>query len=142
MKCYWDIGKTKPICCDLHPKATMRHSMIAEMEGSIFPMYCKSCERRKWNGDNVSYNGLHQWVRKYLPIPDLCENPGCQNPSHDLANVTGIYTIDFNNWKYFCKSCHTGFDHSNGKRPVLGKKAHRRTDKKDQYYTTCSFSTW
>jgi len=70
----------------------------------------------------VSYSGLHQWVRKYLPIPDLCENPGCQNPPHDLANVTGIYNIDFSNWKYFCKSCHTGFDYSNGKRPVLGKK--------------------
>jgi hypothetical protein len=133
-KCYWDIGKTKPICCDLHPKATMRHSMIAEMEGSIFPMYCKSCERTRnpgsilgdkhhiWKGDKMSYSGLHQWVRKYLPIPDLCENPGCQNPPHDLANVTGIYNIDFSNWKYFCKSCYTGFDYSKGKRPVLGKK--------------------
>ena len=132
MKCYWDIGKTKPICCDLHPKATMRHSTIAEMEGSILPMYCKSCERTRksgsvfvekyhvWKDDNVSYSGLHQWVRKYLPIPDLCH--GCQNPPYNLANVTGIYNTDFNNWKYFCKSCDTRFDYPNRKRPVLSEK--------------------
>ncbi len=57
-----------------------------------------------WKGDKVSYAQLHQWVRKYLPAPNLCDN--CkQVPPYDLANK-GVYNRDFSNWEYLCRRCH------------------------------------
>jgi hypothetical protein len=62
-----------------------------------------------WIGDKVKYAGLHQWIRRHLPKPKLCEMCNLIAPT-DLANITGIYTRDFNNWKYFCHKCHMNFD--------------------------------
>lgn len=61
-----------------------------------------------WKGDDVGYNGLHAWVRKNLPKPELCE---CCNekPPLDLANK-GVYSRDFKNWEYLCRSCHMNKD--------------------------------
>lgn len=65
----------------------------------------------KWKGDDVGYHALHIWVRSRLPIPSLCQI--CNNiPPKDLANVTGIYSRDLDNWKYMCKRCHNVFDRS------------------------------
>ena len=63
----------------------------------------------KWKGNDVGYHALHIWVKNRLPKPDLCQQ--CNNrPSEDLANITGIYSRDFNNWQYMCKKCHTRYD--------------------------------
>ena len=63
-----------------------------------------------WNGDIIPTRaGLHQWVRRHLPEPDLCEL--CNKvPPYDLANITGVYNRDFNNWKYYCRRCHVHSD--------------------------------
>lgn len=62
-----------------------------------------------WKGDKVSIIALHQWVNNHLPKPDLCQMCG-NNLIYDLANVTGIYNRDFNNWKYLCRRCHMKSD--------------------------------
>jgi hypothetical protein len=49
-----------------------------------------------WKGDNVRIKGLNYWVRRYLPIPDLCQFCNKRAP-YDLANITGIYRRDFAN---------------------------------------------
>lgn len=57
-----------------------------------------------WKGDRVKYGGLHLWVRKHKPKPDLCEE--CHRvPPLDLANK-GIYNREFSNWEYLCRKCH------------------------------------
>lgn len=62
-----------------------------------------------WKGDNVGNMGLHDWVKRHLPKPDLCQRCFTQ-PPYDLANVTGIYKRDLQNWKYLCRKCHMEFD--------------------------------
>jgi hypothetical protein len=62
-----------------------------------------------WKGDNVSYKGLHKWVRDHLPQPELCQSCNLVT-SYDLANITGKYTKDFSNWKYLCRPCHIVLD--------------------------------
>lgn len=57
-----------------------------------------------WKGDAVSYNGLHSWVNKHKPRPELCEECNLVPPL-DLANK-GIYNRDFDNWEYLCRKCH------------------------------------
>lgn len=59
-----------------------------------------------WKGDKVKIGpSLHQWVRKHLSKPDLCEVCNIKPPL-DLANVTGIYSRAFENWRYMCRRCH------------------------------------
>lgn len=62
-----------------------------------------------WKGDNVGYFGLHVWMRKNFPKPELCQNCNLVPPT-ELANVTGVYSRDFTNWKYMCHKCHFRFD--------------------------------
>jgi len=58
-----------------------------------------------WKGDNIGYHALHKWLRKNMPKPEECQ--GCnKKESLELANITGIYTRDFINYKYLCHKCH------------------------------------
>ena len=58
-----------------------------------------------WKDDSVGYSGLHLWVRSRLPKPNKCQICNIK-PSLDLANITGTYNRDFNNWKWVCRGCH------------------------------------
>lgn len=61
-----------------------------------------------WKGDNIKYLALYRWVRRNIPKPDLCQN--CfQVPPRLLANITGIYDRQFNNWNWICLDCNRGF---------------------------------
>ena len=59
----------------------------------------------KWKGDNVTYINLHNWLRRHLPKPDLCQICG-KNWIIEIANITGIYTKDLDHYLYLCHSCH------------------------------------
>lgn len=54
-----------------------------------------------WKKDDVGMKALHQWINKNKPKPEsnLCEFCNIA-PLYDVANVTGIYNRDFENWKY------------------------------------------
>jgi hypothetical protein len=68
-----------------------------------------------WKGDNVGYKKLHTWVNENWPeaIPEYCEI--CNKvPWYDLANITGIYNREFENWQFQCRSCHMKFDYKMG----------------------------
>lgn len=58
-----------------------------------------------WKGDNVKMEGLHQWIKSYKPKPKLCEL--CKKkPPHDLANISGKYMRDINDFEWLCRRCH------------------------------------
>jgi hypothetical protein len=57
-----------------------------------------------WVGDKVSYNQLHDWVRKRIPKPSVC--PKCKkNRVYDLCNK-GRYVRDLDQWEWLCRRCH------------------------------------
>jgi hypothetical protein len=59
--------------------------------------------------DSPKYAALHLWVRNHLPQPEYCQE--CiQVPPYDLANVTGIYNRELDNWLYLCRKCHMKSD--------------------------------
>lgn len=58
-----------------------------------------------WKGNSVQRVQLHAWVRSRLAEPKLCEMCN-ERPPHDLANKTGIYNRDLENWYYLCRKCH------------------------------------
>lgn len=68
----------------------------------------KGAANPAWAGDKVSYGALHSWVRRNKPRPDLCEF--CFHPPRDLANKSGEYKRDLDDWEWLCRTCHMATD--------------------------------
>lgn len=66
----------------------------------------KYCEKNPmWKGDNVGLGALHGWVASRKPKPELCEKCKERQP-YDLANISGEYKRDINDFEWLCRSCH------------------------------------
>ena len=62
-------------------------------------------KNHNWKGDKVGYHALHIWVKNHKPKLELCEN--CNKyPPYDLANISGEYKRDINDFKWLCRRCH------------------------------------
>lgn len=65
--------------------------------------------RKSFN--KLTYKGIHDRIKRKFPKK---EHPICmlckQNPSRDLACITGIYNEDLKNWSWFCIKCHKEWD--------------------------------
>jgi hypothetical protein len=58
-----------------------------------------------WMGDRVGLIGLHVWIKRHKPKPQFCEC--CKtNPPYDLANISGEYKRDINDFEWLCRRCH------------------------------------
>jgi hypothetical protein len=58
-----------------------------------------------WKGDDVGYAALHEWIGNRKPKPELCEI--CRKkPPRDLANISGEYKRDIDDYHWLCRSCH------------------------------------
>ena len=73
-----------------------------------------------WKGNNVGYQALHNWIKRRKPKPNLCEECKENKPS-DLANVSGEYKRDINDFEWLCRRCHMKKD-GRLKRFSLNKK--------------------
>ena len=88
-------------------------------KGLELPQYSGN-KSPSWKADDVSYSGLHRWVRKNVGIKDYCEHCLRRGLSrYDLANKTGIYDRQPENWITLCRRCHIEFDRNDPKRPTL-----------------------
>ncbi len=72
---------------------------------------CKSCANKNeynnnWKGDDVTKkNALHTWIKARKPKPEFCEKCN-KKKSYDLANISGKYKRDINDFEWLCRSCH------------------------------------
>jgi hypothetical protein len=68
--------------------------------------YTKTGEKHhQWKGDSAGFGAIHRWVRRHKPQPQLCDN--CQiNTPFDVANISGRYLRDINDYQWLCRSCH------------------------------------
>jgi DNA-directed RNA polymerase subunit RPC12/RpoP len=62
-----------------------------------------------WKGNKVSYSGIHKWIRKWKPKKELCEHCN-QKKKLDVANISGEYKRDFNDYLWLCRNCHSIYD--------------------------------
>jgi hypothetical protein len=67
------------------------------------------CKHGLWKGDLVGFGGLHTWVRNHKPKPELCECCQKQEP-YDVANISGEYKRDINDFQWLCRKCHMAND--------------------------------
>lgn len=62
-----------------------------------------------WKGDEVGFNCLHKWIKRHKPKPKFCKR--CKiNPPRDLANISGEYKRDINDFEWLCRKCHMDVD--------------------------------
>jgi hypothetical protein len=59
----------------------------------------------QWKGEEVGYLSLHEWVINKKIKSEFCENCKINKP-YDLANISGLYKRDINDFKWLCRSCH------------------------------------
>lgn len=62
-----------------------------------------------WKGDLVSIGQLHQWVRRHKTKTGICQD--CKKSEKevrtlDLANISGKYKRDINDFEWLCRRCH------------------------------------
>jgi len=62
-----------------------------------------------WKGDEVGLKALHEWIRDHKLKPKFCER--CKkNKPYDLANISGEYKRDINDFEWLCRKCHMESD--------------------------------
>lgn len=83
-------------------------------------------KNNNWKGDNITRHNLHKWLRSRIPIPEFCQFCNKQK-AKDLANITGVYSRDLDNWKYLCRKCHINFDDSVNKSWAVRKGKRKST---------------
>jgi hypothetical protein len=63
----------------------------------------------QWKGEDVGYGSLHRWIERHKPKPALCMR--ChKRPLYDLANISGKYKRDINDFEWLCRRCHMNDD--------------------------------
>lgn len=91
-----------------------------------------------WKGDKIGYYHLHMWVKYCKGKADKCEFCGEKQESRiqsngktisnlHLANKSGEYKRDLDDWFYLCAGCHKRYDAKNMKqsaREVFKKRGH------------------
>lgn len=75
---------------------------------------CKSCSKKGdknglWKGNDVSYGQLHQWVKRNKEKKENCEICG-EHKTTELANVSGKYKRNINDYQWTCRFCHMESD--------------------------------
>ena len=59
----------------------------------------------QWKGNKVGYGALHDWIKSRKVKPKFCELCDTE-PPQDLANISGKYKRDTNDFEWICRRCH------------------------------------
>ena len=141
-KCGRLIGKKEHICPNkeeiqelvkhLHTKKAKERRIKTQKRkiksGEI--KYAFGKNHQNWKGNKVGYQGLHKWVRKNKPKPKFCKKCG-ERKKLDLANISGKYKRDVNDFEWLCRSCHIKKDYTKERIEKIKEKVKlRKRDKK------------
>ena len=85
---------------------------------------------KRWCGGKIkykptTYHGVHAWVRRHKIKPKFCEKCAIA-PPRDLANKSGKYLRDINDYDYLCRSCHKKQDRTEQVRKIMAEHAKGR----------------
>jgi hypothetical protein len=79
----------------------------------------KNNNNNKWHlghlKENVSYGAMHDWVRYHKDKTGECaicgrKDSGIEGRDFDLANLSGKYLRDVDDYEWLCVWCHNTFD--------------------------------
>ena len=83
-----------------------------------------------WKGDDAGIEAIHRWVQTRKIKPKVCVI--CRkNPPKDLANISGKYKRDINDFKWLCRKCHMKED---GRLKSIKNIMKKRLKKNNKYF--------
>jgi len=100
---------------DIHKKSKRCKSCSNRNRKGKYKWNKESINNRKcegnpiWKGDKVGYRALHRWVERNKNKSDFCEKCKIYHPL-DLANISGKYKRDINDFEWLCRKCHMSED--------------------------------
>ena len=103
LKKYYATGNTKELAKRLNRTIrAIQHQAKEQLkiDKNILGKY-----NHNWKGNKVTLEGLHDYIKYHKPKSELCE---CckQRPPRDLANISGKYKRDTNDYEWLCRRCH------------------------------------
>ena len=66
-------------------------------------------KNKNWKGEDVSYSGMHHWIKRCLGKPKICLHCGSTR-NLQWANKTRKYEREISNWISLCVRCHAKYD--------------------------------
>lgn len=92
----------------------------------------KGSNHYMWKGDDVSYHGIHAWLRKHFGKADKCDNLSCAGKSNrfEWAKLKGTaHARKRENYQMLCHSCHFNYDMTAewGRKSQEGLKRYRNS---------------
>lgn len=103
------------------PKSSLHIERVAQALRGKPHLGARDQHHPHWKGNAVGYCGVHDWVRLRLPVfsnCSFCEIPNriiidkrgvARNYLH-LANLSGTYKRELEDWTYLCPPCHSYHD--------------------------------
>lgn len=110
VKCPNSYPEETMFCCDKqfkNKKALSNHIRWhkGKMNKSSYLNLNLGSSNPMWKGDAVGKDAVHEWVKRRLPKPELCQSCNLVFPC-DLANISQQYKRDLVDWEYLCRKCH------------------------------------
>ncbi len=62
-----------------------------------------------WKGDKATYSAIHKWVQRNKNKADCCVKCG-KIGRLELANISGEYKREIDDYEYLCCKCHRDKD--------------------------------
>lgn len=104
-----NMGKPSPMKNKCHSEESKRKESINQKKRFI------GLEYRSFKGDKKEYRKLHHDVSKLKPKIDCCEH--CKKQKKlELANISGKYKLNIDDYLWLCRSCHRKYDSSFSKK--------------------------
>lgn len=77
-----------------------------------------------WKGNDVGYIALHQWIKRSFEWANMCDL--CySNENLELANKTGEYKREKEDWWILCRKCHRARDAEFRRNGGVTRKPHK-----------------
>jgi hypothetical protein len=78
---------------------------MAEKNTSIVSEVAQPKKQARIKVGDSGYSSLHVWIARRKRKPEVCEH--ClTSPPKDLANISGEYRRDINDFEWLCRKCH------------------------------------
>lgn len=110
-------------------KGRSHYSILCKATKMGFATNHLSINNPMWKGKNVSFGQLHQWVRRHKVKTNYCQKCGKKNNRLDLANISGDYKRDTNDFEWLCRKCHMVSDGRLDRFLALRIKMHKENKK-------------
>ncbi|KKN11421.1 hypothetical protein LCGC14_1026760 [marine sediment metagenome] len=69
----------------------------------------KGKDHPNWKGDKASYSAIHRWVARNNTKPECCSK--CRKKGRlELANISGKYKREIDDYEWLCIKCHRNMD--------------------------------